>query len=436
MNPFVGKIRRCVMALCFAAGAVLVPAGSGKAAQKTGAPEDIIGIVVSYAGMRDAYSFELREENGTVLFSHNPDVHRGQSDVLENVPVDPEYMRRLREMAKRHGFARMREKDLSKRPFIRDAPMYGTTLYWPNDKRLRLNYWPARDELERFFWEITGSVINKPGPVEELSALSYDYVHTDNAEQFNFSLRADKTGQFLFSANYFTREREKVVLSRVPVDAARMRELREIVKKHDITAMQGESLPDKQMRRESFPPPYAELTLSWPDMCVIFLGQPASGGDELKRFFQNLAEANTEHWEQFHNPDLIEWLMFSCTRANEAESFRFHLREVSASTELMAICVTKEGKKLDFYATVDPQYMDQARAIVKKHGLVERLKKMPYAERERSVLKDKFPCVLTMDWRYNVPRLRLPEWPSPGGEELEAFFRNLAEKYALAPHKN
>ncbi len=254
MNPFVGKIRRCVMALCFAAGAVLVPAGSGKAAQKTGAPEDIIGIVVSYAGMRDAYSFELREENGTVLFSHNPDVHRGQSDVLENVPVDPEYMRRLREMAKRHGFARMREKDLSKRPFIRDAPMYGTTLYWPNDKRLRLNYWPARDELERFFWEITGSVINKPGPVEELSALSYECIQTTPSNSTS-ACAPTRRGNFCFPRTILRRRGRKSFCGVCPWMPPGCRNCAQSSKNTTSRPCRGSPCPTRRCGASPFPRP-------------------------------------------------------------------------------------------------------------------------------------------------------------------------------------
>jgi hypothetical protein len=425
------NMTQAILAICLCACTFFVfPASAeAKSPAEVGEPEDMIRLSISYSTGRGAgHSFELREENGQVLFSCHFGKMSRQEMALEKVPVDPQYMRRLRDMAKRHGFTRMREKDLSKRPFVHDAPMYEMAMYWPDNKRLRLNYWPAHAELERFFWEIADTLVNRPGAPEGLSALYYDYAHVQDFERFNFSLRTEK-GKFLFSARYFTENRDKVVMHNVPVQPSHMQKLREIVRTHGIADKRGVPLQELMMRRSAPPSPFSVLRLSWPDMRFVQLDEIPSGSEELKQFFQNLAEAHSKHWEPTHVPDILSWLTFTCTRENEADSFMFHLREVSASTELMARCFTKEGKKLEFHAKVDPKYMDQLRAIVKKHDLVERLKKMPYAERERSVTKDKLRCVLVMDW-WHDPRLRLPEWPASGGDELEAFFRSLAQKYA------
>jgi len=424
------NITQGILAFClFLWLSFALPAAAGaRPSPEVGEPEDMIGLSISYnTGKGSGNSFELREENGQVLFSHG--FLRGRQErALEKVPVDPEYMRRLRDMAKQHGFTRMREKDMSKQPFVHDAPMYEAVMYWPDKKRLRLNYWPAHNELETFFWEIADTLVNRPGAPEALSGLYYTYADTDQNKSFNFSLRTEE-GKLLFSAHYFTDNKDKVVLRSVPVSPAHMQKLGEIVRVHGLAAKPGVPLQELMMRRSHPPYPITELKMSWPDMRFVQLDQIASGSEELKQFFQNLAETYSEHWEPTHDPDILSWLTFVCARENESDSFSFHLREVSASTELRAHCFTKEGKNFNFYATVDPKYMDQLRAIVKKHGIVERLKKMPYAERERSVTKDKYPCFLVMDWWYD-PRLRLTEWPTPGGDELEAFFRNLAQKYA------
>ena len=414
-----------VMALCFSVCAILAFPVMGEAE----APENLIGMRLHGGGMTQPTSFELREDKGEVLFSCRFPVGDKREILLEKTPVAPEYMRRLRDLVKQHGFAQMRERDNSDTPIPPDAPVRSMTLEWPENKSLRLNFWPvpdAVDEVENLFLEIADSRLNKAGKTEDIAALYYGHAHREDAESFTFSLREDE-GEYLFSAHYFTEDNEKVVVWDAPVDSAHMKRLRAVITKHGLTAMRGEALHKRP--RSAPPEPYIWLHLYWPDMRFMHLAQPASGNRELQTFFRDLAQRCRAQWESSQEPETLSWLTFTCTRANEAESFRFHLREVNASVELMARCLTREGKKLDFYAAVDRAYMDQLRAIVKQHGLVPTMKKLPYAERERSLIEDPFPCVLTIDWR-DDPSLRLPSFPAPGGEELEAFFRNLAEKYA------
>ena len=346
---------------------------------------------------------------------------------LEKVRVAPEYMQRMREIAKQYDFASMKERSDADRPFIHDAPMCSMTMDWPDWKSLRLNYWPGGGEVERLFWEIADANINKPGAAEDISALYYDYAHASDYERFNFSLRGDK-GKFLFSARYFTEGREKIVLSGEPVDIEHVRKMRELVKELGILDVKGNPL--RETSRSAPPYPYARLSLYWPDMRILRLDESAPGGEELKQFFQNLTQTYREHLKPTQQPELLSWLTFLSKRENGADSFQFHLREVSSSIELMARCVTKEGKQLDFITKVDPKYMDQLREIVIKHGIVESLKKIPYSERERSSINMNEPhSLLLIEW-WNDPRLRTTEWPEAGGEELEKFFRDLAEKYA------
>jgi len=395
------------------------------ASSETSTPEDMIELSISYSDMRDYSSFILREEGGEVLFSC-----RFFADVkieLEKINVAPEYMQRLREIARRHDFANMKERTrAADAPFIHDEPMYGMTMYWPDRKSLRLNYWPGDGEVEELFWEIAEACVNKPGAPEDISALFYNYAHANDYDRFNFSLR-DCSGAFLFSARYYTEDREKVVLSSVPVDIGHVRKMRELVKEFGILDTKGRPWRDTS----TSPPPYpfARLNLYWPDMRIMQFDESAPGGEELKEFFQDLAQTYREHWQPTQVPELLSWLTFVSNRENESDSFMFHLREVSASIQLMARCFTEDGKQLDFYATVDPKYMEQLRKIVKEHGIVDSLKKIPYSERERSIVNDKAFSLLLIEWWYD-PRLRTTEWPEAGGEELEKFFRDLARIYA------
>jgi hypothetical protein len=381
-------------------------------------PEEMIGIELRKTGMRaPSLFFSLREENGETLFSSS-------EFELEDVVVQPEYMQELREIAKKHGFVHMKEKDMSKGPFVVDAPMYHMTMYWPEKKSLRLNYWPAHDELEKFFQGIVEACVNKPGEPDDISSLTFANIDASEDESFRFEL-SRKDGKFLLNAYCYMSDIEKVTLRRAPMDAADVQNLREIVKEHGIVNMKGNHV---YQGRSAPPPPYILLDIYWPDKRILRLNRPESGTEELEKFFRELALANSELWEPTHVPELLSWLTFTRTRENESDSFMFHLREVSASTELMARCVAKNGEKLEFYVTVDPKYMDQLREIVKRHGIVDSLKKMPYSERERSVNYDDKPYgVLTIDW-WHDPRLRTTEWPACG-EELEKFFRDLAEEY-------
>jgi hypothetical protein len=102
------------------------------------------------------------------------------------------------------------------------------------------------------------------------------------------------------------------------------------------------------------------------------------------------------------------------------------MREVNASTELDAQCVTEKGKKVNFNMRVDDKYMDQLREIVKKHDLVALAKTKEQREKERSADD---PYILNMNWR-DDPGLSLKGRP-PGADELEKFLRSLTEHREL-----
>ena len=266
------------------------------AASAVGAPEDMIRLSINYShmSMTSALSFSLEEKGSEVLFSCNF-FSEMEEITLDRVPADPEYMQRLREIAKRHNFANMKERSNEDESFIRDAPMYSMTMDWPGWKSLRLNYWPGGGEVEKLFWEIAEVYVNKPGAAEDISALYYNYAHASDHERFNFSLRANKgkfqrvnSGEFLFSARYFTEGREKIVLNEEPVDIEHVRKMRELVKELGILDAKGNPLRETSM---SAPPnPYARLNLYWPDMKILRLDERAPGGDELEKFFRDLAE--------------------------------------------------------------------------------------------------------------------------------------------------
>ena len=123
--------------------------------------DQITGINISHTHMTlySMKSFELREANGETLFSCH--FYSDTTEVkVEKMCVSPEYMQRLREIAKKYDFASLKEKKKNIRPFVHDAPMYGMTLYWRDKQSLRLNYWPVNggEELENFFREIAHNI--------------------------------------------------------------------------------------------------------------------------------------------------------------------------------------------------------------------------------------------------------------------------------------
>ena len=262
-------------------------AGSAFAASpEADAPEDITGLSITYNHMsrHSALSFDLREEGGEVLFSCSFFMN-GEEIVLEKVSVAPEYMQRLREIATRQGFANMRERAADNRPGLRDAPIHRMNVYWPGRRSMHFNYWPGGGRVEALFWEIAEACINRPGAPEDISALFYNHVEVSERGRFNFSLRSDK-GNYLFSARYHAGNRERVVISSVPVDTGHVRDMRELVK--ELGILDKEGLP---LRDTSAPPyPYARLSLHWPDMRIMRFDESALGGEELKQFFQTLAQ--------------------------------------------------------------------------------------------------------------------------------------------------
>ena len=279
------KIWRGIIMLAFAFCSF---SGCGEAASSAvGAPEDMIRLSIGYSHMSrfSALSFDLEEKDGEVLFSCN--FFSNMEEIrLERVPTAPEYMRRMRDIARRHNFANMKERSNESKPFIHDAPMSGMTMDWPDGKSLRLNYWPGGGEVEALFWEIAEVHINKPGAPEDISALYYDYVHASDHERLNFSLRGDNE-KYLFSARYFTKDRERIVLSEKPVDVEYVREMRELIKELGILDVKGNPLRETS---ESTPYPYARLYLYWPDMKILRLDESAPGGEELEKFFRDLAQ--------------------------------------------------------------------------------------------------------------------------------------------------
>ena len=136
---------------------------NGQSAKKTVAfgkgqyTSDLItGISISHSHMTrySMKSFELREINGETVFSCHYFDGEGEEVKHENVSVSPEYMQRLREIAKKYDIARLKENKTSNRPFVHDAPTCSMTMYWTDKQSLRLNYWAGNGEFEKLFEEI------------------------------------------------------------------------------------------------------------------------------------------------------------------------------------------------------------------------------------------------------------------------------------------
>jgi len=125
---------------------------------ETGEPEDIITLYMGYNHMTRfcPYDYVLRDKGGEVLFSCFYYDDENEEVNIEDVPVDREYMDRAKEIVKKYGFVHMRYREPGIRDsMISDAPMYSLTMYWPEGKSLRLNYWPGgAEELEQIFEEL------------------------------------------------------------------------------------------------------------------------------------------------------------------------------------------------------------------------------------------------------------------------------------------
>ena len=117
------------MVFCFSLCTLLsFPASGAAASPPEGlAPEEITGLSIHYSHMstESESSFDLRDDKGEILFSCNFFTVDGQEITLKDVPVDPEYMRRLRETAKEHHFAQIQEQRPPSEIFILDEPMSG-----------------------------------------------------------------------------------------------------------------------------------------------------------------------------------------------------------------------------------------------------------------------------------------------------------------------
>jgi hypothetical protein len=157
---------------------------------------------------------------------------------------------------------------------------------------------------------------------------------------------------------------------------------------------------------------------------ILRLNRPDSGAEELEKFFRDLALANSELWEPTHVMEKLQWVTYAYDGTDGTGRFMFFLREVSASTQLFAQYVTDKGEQIELRERVDDKYMDQLREIVKKHGLVDLAKTKEQREKKRSAAD---PYILNMDWS-GEPGLSFLGRP-PGAEELENFFRSLAEEY-------
>ncbi|SBW08205.1 exported hypothetical protein [uncultured delta proteobacterium] len=278
------------MVFCFSLCTLLsFPASGAAASPPEGlAPEEITGLSIHYSHMstESESSFDLRDDKGEILFSCNFFTVDGQEITLKDVPVDPEYMRRLRETAKEHHFAQIQEQRPPSEIFILDEPMSFMHIEWPGGKRKSFNYWPTH-EVETLFREIADACVNKPGAPEEISALYYTYTHTPRTKNFHFGLYHDE-GNFLLFAQYYPEgATHAVAFEGVPVDPAHMQRLREIIRAHNIANMRGKALHHKEL---AFSYPYTMLNLYWPDMRFVQLGRPASGSEELEAFFRNLIQ--------------------------------------------------------------------------------------------------------------------------------------------------
>ena len=132
--------------------------GNPRNEPEPGEPEDIISIHMGYNHMTRfcPYSYSLRDKGGEILFSCFYYDEENEEVDIENVPVDPEYMDRAREIVKKYGFSNMRYREPSAiDKMVSDAPMYSLSMYWAEGRSLRLNYWPGgAEELEQIFEEL------------------------------------------------------------------------------------------------------------------------------------------------------------------------------------------------------------------------------------------------------------------------------------------
>ena len=130
--------------------------------QGIGDPKLITVLTLNYVAMRTGFRFSLQEKNGFVLFSCKYWKMGSGSVERENVPVDPAYMRELREFVKENGYLHLEDHDPSKRKvFVADAPHCELTLKWADYEPLLIRSMslpPNGEKLKEFFIGIAENI--------------------------------------------------------------------------------------------------------------------------------------------------------------------------------------------------------------------------------------------------------------------------------------
>jgi len=125
-------------------------------------PECITGLWLNYVAFRSHFHFSLQEKEGIALFSYNY-LKMGCGFIeKENVPVDPAYMRELREFVKENGYVHLKDYDPSKKKFfVADEPYCKLTLKWMDYKPLLIRSVklpPNGNSLKEFFISIAENI--------------------------------------------------------------------------------------------------------------------------------------------------------------------------------------------------------------------------------------------------------------------------------------
>ena len=132
--------------------------GAKKPQNTMSAPEPITGLMLNYVAYRSHFRFSLKEKDGVVLFSCNY-FKQGFGDIVqEDVPVDPTYMRELREFVQENDYIHLTDNEPSTRKYRdSDEPSCNLTLEWENYKPHLISSTrlpPNGDELREFFKRI------------------------------------------------------------------------------------------------------------------------------------------------------------------------------------------------------------------------------------------------------------------------------------------
>lgn len=166
--------------------------------------------------------------------------------------------------------------------------------------------------------------------------------------------------------------------------------------------------------------------------CIFFI---ATGNSDLKdNESPDGGESPGEIKYKKYDLDELESLYISCSHMSKVECFDFSIREQEGKIPFSAWFYTEEADEIDLEdILVDPQYMEEIKAIVGEYGLnnvkiESEIKKNKKNKGDSIIIHDKTSYRFALYWKDGTASEMA--YLGSGGEEIEVFLKNLAKIYA------